>query len=133
MRIVERGRWVEVQRDMDFVRDLLLRVEADPEMNGSQYVVFDTSDFPGHTQDEIAYHINLLGEAGFLECGHTSMDDPATPISRLTWDGHEFLAATKDPTIWENVKERTKGLPDVAISVIWELAKAEVKKRLGLP
>jgi len=30
------------------------------------------------------------------------------------------------------VKERTKGIPEVAISVMWELAKAELKKKLGL-
>jgi hypothetical protein len=34
--------------------------------------------------------------------------------------------------VWAKVKERTKGIPDIAISVMWELAKAELKKKLGL-
>lgn len=132
MRTVECRR-VKVKRDMDLVRDLLARVEADPELNGSAFKVFDTSDFPEHTEDEIAYHVDLLIQAGFLRGDGGNLDAPTASISALTWEGHEFVAATSDPTVWESVKERTKGLPEVAISAIWELAKAEVRKRLGLP
>jgi hypothetical protein len=121
-----------VKRDMDFIREILLRVEDDPRLNGSHFVVFNTSDFEGRTQDEIAYHIDLLFENDFVK-GIATLDAPAAAVSRLTWRGHEFIADTRDPGIWEKVKERTKGLPDVAISAVWEIAKAEVRKRLKLP
>jgi hypothetical protein len=116
---------------MDLIREILLKVEADPELQGSRFKVFDTSDFAGHSQEEITYHIDLLFENDFVK-GIETLDAPAPAISRLTWQGHEFIADTSDPGIWASVKERTKGLPDVAIAVIWELAKAEVKKKLGL-
>ena len=54
-------------------------------------------------------------------------------ISQLTWQGHEFLDNIRDPGIWGKTKERLKGLPNVAISVIGEIAMAEIKKHIGLP
>src|SRR6266571_4695776 len=120
-----------VNRDMDLIRDILLKVEADPRMNGSRFVVFDTSDFEGHSQDEIAYHIDLLFEEDFVK-GAATLDAPAPAISRLTWKGHEFTSDTRDAGIWASVKERIKGVPDVGLAIVWELAKAELKKRLHL-
>ena len=125
-------RRIAVKRDMDLIRDILRKVEADPRMDGSRYVVFETSDFEGHSQAEIAYHIDLLFENDFVK-GVATLDAPASAISRLTWQGHEFLADTSAPDVWEKVKERTKGLPEVGITLVWELAKAELKKKLGLP
>jgi hypothetical protein len=120
---------------MDLVREILLKVEADPDIDGSNWKIFDASDFPGHSQKEIAYHIALLLEAQFL-LGTTNvlanLREKAPPLYRLTWEGHEFIGSTSDPDIWARVKERTKGIPEVAISVMWELAKAELKKKLGL-
>ena len=47
-------------------------------------------------------------------------------------DGHEFVDSIRDPVVWANVKERIKGLPSVAITVVAQLALAEMKKRLHL-
>ena len=120
-----------MERDMDLIRDILLKVAADPELNGSHFKVFDMSDFEGHSQDEIAYHIDLLFEADFVK-GIATLDAPAPAISKLTWEGHEFVDNIHDPGIWAGVKERIKGLPSVAITVVAELALAEMKKRLHL-
>jgi hypothetical protein len=59
--------------------------------------------------------------------------EPTPAISKLTWKGHDFVADTSDATVWESVKERIKGLPDVGIAIVWEIAKAELRKKLGLP
>src|SRR5229473_2330977 len=116
---------------MDLIRDILLKVAADPELDGSHFKVFDTSDFEGHSQQEIAYHIDLLFEADFVK-GIATMDAPAPAISRLTWDGHEFVDNIRDPGVWKNVKERIKGLPSVAVTIVAQLALAEMKKHLHL-
>ena len=75
-----------MERDMDLIRDILLKVAADPELDGSRFKLFDTSDFEGYSQEEIAYHIDLLFEADFVK-GVASLDAPAPAISRLTWEG----------------------------------------------
>jgi hypothetical protein len=64
---------------MDLIREILLRVNADPSLNGSRFEVFSPSEFPGHTQDEIAYHVDLLFEAGFVK-GLETLDAPAPAI-----------------------------------------------------
>jgi hypothetical protein len=124
-------RSVTVERDMDLIRDILLKVAADPELDGSRYKVFDTTDFEGHSENEIAYHVDLLFEADYVK-GIATLDAPVPAISRLTWAGHEFVDNIRDPGIWTNVKERIKGLPSIAITLVAQLALAEMKKRLDL-
>ena len=116
---------------MDLIREILLKVEADPRCDGSHWIVFDTSDFPGHAIEEIAYHVDLLFEASLVK-GIGTLDAPVAAISSLTWAGHEFIANTRDPDVWSKVKERTKGLGTVGLSLLVELGKAELKKKLGL-
>lgn len=78
----------------------------------------------GHIQ------LTLLKDAGFIQ-GKTPMDEII--VSRLTWDGHEFLDNIRDPGIWARTLERIKPLQGVALAVIAEVAKSEIKKRVGLP
>jgi hypothetical protein len=51
----------------------------------------------------------------------------------LTWKGHEFLDDIRDPGVWQKTKERTKGVASVGVGFLWEIAKAEVRAKLGLP
>jgi hypothetical protein len=77
----------------------------------------------GRSQEEVAYHLDLLYEAGliwseFKELGSRPGDaELAKMISqymtrrrhdsyRLTWAGHEFLDAARDNTRWRNAKRK---------------------------
>jgi hypothetical protein len=71
--------------------------------------------------------LDLLLEAGFLK------GDPMPSISRLTWEGHEFLDNIRDAGIWGKTKAKLRDLPSVAVTLIREIALAETKKHLGLP
>lgn len=133
MRIYECKSEIEMKRDTDLVRDLLMAIAEDPHCDGTRWFGIDSPDdlhITGHSLHEVLYHLTLLIEAGFIK-GKIGID--ALAINRLTWDGHEFLDNIRDAGIWGKTKERLKGLPSVAISVIGEIAKAEVKKHLGLP
>lgn len=100
-------------------------------------IVPDTQDNLGviglsdHPATEVAYHLNLLIEAGLVR-GHYGVEGMPS-ISKLSWQGHEFLDDIRDVGIWRKTKERLKDLPTVGIAVIGEIAKAEIKKKLGLP
>ncbi len=119
-----------MNRDMDLVRQILLHVEGDPNLDGTHWMPFNkASDFPDHTLKEIQYHADLLIESGMLN-GNAGGDVPM--VSRLTWDGHEFLDSIRSPEIWEQVKERLSGLGTVSLALVWELAKAEIRKKLKL-
>lgn len=54
-------------------------------------------------------------------------------VTALTWKGHEFLDDIRDPDIWQKTKERAGSLASVGIAFVWEIAKAEIKTKLGLP
>ena len=43
----------------------------------------------GSSDDEISYHVLLLGDAGFIEVGKDDIGRPR-PI-RMKWKGHEYL------------------------------------------
>jgi hypothetical protein len=43
----------------------------------------------GSSDDEISYHVLLLGDAGFVEVGKDDVGRPR-PI-RMKWKGHEYL------------------------------------------
>lgn len=119
---------LDMKRDMDLIREILLRIEEDPNADGTKWVRL--TDVNGHSSEEVAYHLVLLTEAGFVK-GNMAGSTPI--ISRLTWEGHEFVDDIKDSGVWESTKARVAGLSGVALSVIAEIAKAEIKKKLGLP
>jgi len=124
---------LEMNRDMDLARELLLFIESQPKCDGSHWVQFEPEHFAvlGKSAGEIRYHLSLLIEAGFIRGQHFGSGLPL--VSKLTWQGHEFLDNIRDQDIWTKVKKRIEGLPSVALSVVVEIAKAEIKSKLGLP
>ena len=122
----------DMKRDLDLVRKILLAVESDPRYDGHHLLAPDISSEVGISErpiQEISYHLELLIKEGYLE-GNTGPLRPT--ISKLTWKGHEFLDDIRDDGIWAKAKQRVSGLQSVAFSVLAEIAKAEIKKQLGL-
>jgi hypothetical protein len=126
-----------MKRDMDLIRDLLLGLDADTRLDGTRWVTPDKRDNFGvigltdHSDTEVAYHLGLLIEADFLK-GKIGLEGMPV-ISKLTWQGHEFLDRIRDAGIWGKTKERLRDLSSVGISIIGEIAQAEIKKHLGIP
>jgi hypothetical protein len=123
-----------VERDLDLVRKLLLNLAAEKNLNGKQWLRYHTPDelkVSEYSTEVIAYHLNLLIDEGFLVGNGKRAGIPL--INNMTWKGHELLDDIRDETVWGNTKERIKGLSSVGVSLVWEIAKAELKKRLNLP
>ncbi len=114
-----------MKRDMDLCRRIMLAVE-------NETGVEDAPERP-----VLAYHVALLQEAGLLDAiiQKDSKGNPANfHVKRLTWEGHEFLEASKDPTIWEKAKSSIiKPGASWTFGLLAEYLKAEAKKHLGLP
>jgi len=124
---------LNMKRDMELVRDLLLAIERDPKFDGTKWLSpTKAEDFgiTNHSMQEVSYDLAMLIEEGFIK-GKIGID--VVVINKLTWKGHEFLDDTRDPDIWDKTKERAKGLTSVGIAFMWELAKAEIKTKLHLP
>jgi len=119
---------------MELVRDILIQIEGNPILDGLRWVHFDKAEevcTTGNSYKEVAYHLTLLVEAGLVK-GKSGIEEMPV-VTKLTWQGHEFIDNIRDKDIWHRTKERIKGLPTVAMSVIVEVAKAEIKAKLGLP
>lgn len=123
-----------MKRDMELVRDILLAIEQDEKMNGLNVFIFDGPQdlkIEDCTLEEFSYTIGLMDKAGLFQSYSGSMFFPA--ISGLSWQGHDFLNDIRDPEIWRKTKERAKGVANVGVGFLWEIAKAEVRAKLGLP
>jgi hypothetical protein len=118
-----------MKRDMDLARRILLDLEESPDADGAGGMGIEIE---GRTEQEISYHVALLHEAGLLHAIDGSADDEICwmPV-RLTWDGHEFLDASREPGRWEKAKrtvlEKTGGLSFEAIKqVLFQLLRDAV-------
>jgi hypothetical protein len=109
-----------MKRDMDLVRDLLLKIEEEgtPALGG-------VPELEGHSSDAVLYHIKLLIQAGLLTAIDAgSFDGPNYLQLEMTWHGHEFLASVRDPEIWRRTKEGAGKVGSWSIGTIAEVAKA---------
>jgi hypothetical protein len=131
---------------MDLVRAILLTIEASEQ--SSFHLDKDANPykrFSGeYTRGQIYYHLGLLRDAGltrYSKTGYTyeveventglvqEVEEEA--ISRLTWEGHDFLDAAKNETIWQKAKtlvqEKGGALTfDVAKAVLAQVALKQV-------
>jgi hypothetical protein len=117
-----------MKRDMDIVRNILLRAEA---AHGSVSI----SD-PVET-----YHVRVIIDAGLIKGRISEAITSDAPrhsyIHTLTWTGHEFLDAARDDTVWRKAKEKVL---KPGVSFTFELLKEALKEfakqqlgRIGLP
>ena len=108
-----------MRRDMDFVRELLFYLEnATPTRSGWIEV-----SMPGRSDEETAYHLQLLTEGGFIQAKHFSTTDGEFwyPTS-ITWSGHDFLDAARSDTIWAKAKAKLQEVGgSAALTVVKEL------------
>ena len=115
-----------MKRDMNIIRLLLLQQESGespPELEK-----YDTQ--------LVVYNSALMIEAGLIKGviiedvnGHPT----ASSIIRMTWEGHDFLDSTRDPSVWEKAKSSVlKPGVSWSFSILTEVLKAEAKRQLGL-
>jgi len=90
-----------MKRDMDLIREMLLEIEANPDpMDGPSL------DIGGRSRDEISYHVMLMHQAGLIDAWDcSSVDEICWYPKDLTWEGHEFLEAARDPARWQKAKD----------------------------
>lgn len=90
-----------MKRNIDLVRKILLEIEKKEKPEGWLNIEF--SDF---SDAEISYHVKILTEAGFIESrNHTTKDGFNWVPVNLTWEGHEFLDASRNENIWQKTKK----------------------------
>ncbi len=120
-----------MKRDMDLLRELLLKLESFPKEPGAIYGF--AGDGPevavdGASPDQIIYHLELLSEAGFIES--PGLAGREILFKRLTWSGHDFLDSVRDPKVWAKTKQGVGAAGGFTIDLLKDLAKGFMKKQV---
>lgn len=124
-----------MRRDMDLIRELLLRLEAWPMELGDAVMI--TPDNPalavaGFDIAQINHHLDLIHEAGFINNGGHPEAGPMFGFLflGLTWAGHDFLDSVRDPAIWAKTKHGAMAAGGFTVELLADLAKGFVKKQI---
>lgn len=120
-----------MKRDMDLVRKILLAMESCESGFAPHPLAID-----GYDHDQIGHHVYLMGEAGLINAADATCQGSTSPVAiprSITWEGHEFLEASRRPATWEAAKRK---LADAGVGCTIELLKqvliATSKQALGL-
>ncbi|MCL4301413.1 MAG: DUF2513 domain-containing protein [Anaerolineae bacterium] len=104
----------QMKRNMDLVRQILLEIEKQPFIPGYPIDL----NIPGFSHEVLSYHVMIMHEAGLIEAApelHNTGHPPHWSPNRLTWQGHEFIDAARDNTIWNRamatVKDKMGSIP----------------------
>jgi hypothetical protein len=121
-----------MKRDMDLIRELLLKLEAFPMRMGGIATISPDADeiaVPGYDSAQIDYHLGQIRRAGFIDEGGSR---PMSGIGFrcLTWEGHDFLDSVRDPKIWTKTKDGALAAGGFTVDLLKDLAKGFVKKQI---
>ncbi|MCW9059410.1 MAG: DUF2513 domain-containing protein [Gammaproteobacteria bacterium] len=118
-----------MKRDMELIRKILFAVENEEKDNPIE----------GYSENVLRYHQALLIEAGLLEGKvlHGNVTFSESPVSvlikKLTWEGHELLAAVRRDSIWNTIKsDFQEASVETIIKVAKQLAEGWAKKKVEL-
>ncbi|MFH1339683.1 MAG: DUF2513 domain-containing protein [Pseudomonadota bacterium] len=126
-----------MKRDMDYVRNLLVKIEAAPTAIENSSELLD----PAATEQEVeklSYHLGMLIDQVPFVSGISIGDDDgeAWVDLKLTWHGHEFLEKVRDPEVWSRTMAGAKKAGNFGLEFVGDLAKAYAKhiakERLGI-
>lgn len=121
-----------MRRDMDLIRELLLKLEAISMTPGSVvHMMPDDEEIrvDGVAPGAIEYHAKLLLEAGLIDSG-TSRAMRGITFRSLTWAGHDFLDAIRDPEIWAKTKKGAAAAGGFTMDLLRDLAKGFIKRQV---
>jgi len=120
-----------MQRDMDLIREIISEIES--WQDTSPRIV----KLEGRDQSLVQDHVAMLQSADLVHVTDVSRTNSGQSlvVTDLTWDGHEFAAALKTPTVWESMKSKVgdamtslpmRALYEISMSLATEWAKRQV-------
>lgn len=116
-----------MKRDMDLIREILLEIEKEPFGLGHTKI-----KLPDYDKATIYGHIRILAQAGLIDAeDHHTIDTARWYAKHLTWEGHEFLEASRDESQWKRaiavIKEKGGALTfDMLKTLLHQLARDNV-------
>jgi hypothetical protein len=96
-----------MQRNWEIIREILLQLEASNKANPS----INANSFNGLEEQEVAYNMRLLSEAGYIEAKIQNLSDGSGRIgvalaTKMTNAGHNLLDTIRNETVWKKIKDK---------------------------
>lgn len=115
-----------MKREMELIRAIMLWAE-----NQEHGSFRKNPEIEGFTEEQIGYHVHLLGQAGLAKTVETSefrAKSPSAAIMELTDKGHDFIDATRKSATWAKTKEVIidKG-PGFTLDLLLEWLKGDLR------
>ena len=91
-----------MKRNMDLVREILLALEA------QEHGFAEDIELRDYSKEQIGFHTYLMGQAGLLTTIDVTTHADGSPSAKalsITWEGYEFLAATRQEPIYAKLKK----------------------------
>lgn len=121
-----------MKREMDLIRELLLKLESLPAETGAVFC-FDGNEpelaVEGFSSDQIRYHLDLLREACLIE-SPGSQPMLGVTFERLTWRGHDFLDSIRSPAVWAKTKKGAEAAGGFTVELLKDLATGLIRKQI---
>jgi Hypothetical protein (DUF2513). len=117
---------------MDLIRSMLMAIEEAPAGETVRGEALGFDDVDAYT---LAAHAQLLHERGLIEGSFLPETIPVHfRVFRITWNGHEYLDAIRNETVWTETKTtiRKRGL-ELTFDVVKSVATGIIMHRLSLP
>ncbi len=126
-----------MKRDMDLIRELLLRLEALP-VPATGITTIDARhaavQIDGYTEAQIDYHLSLLEQARFIHAGGLDFGMQigygGVGFQSLTWAGHDFLDAMRSPDVWSRSKQAAHAAGGFTVELLVFAAKTYLEGKI---
>jgi DNA-binding transcriptional ArsR family regulator len=119
-----------MKRDMELIRTLLRMIESQPPGQ-----TLRSPKVEGYDQGTVFSHLELLSDAGLIEAHFMKDRDMigSVVVERLTWQGHEFISAASNESVWQKAKEKIAEFGGaMPLPVLQALLIEIAKKQIGL-
>ncbi|AOK57665.1 hypothetical protein WM29_00025 (plasmid) [Burkholderia ubonensis] len=126
-----------MKRDMDLIRELMLKLEELPVPTAGMVVVDAAKvGVEGYTAEQIDYHLSLLEQARFIHAGGLDMGmsgpgfGPGVGFYSLTWAGHDFLDAVRSPDVWDRTTQAATAAGGFTVELLVFAAKTYLEGKI---
>lgn len=124
-RLIQSGR--EMRRDDDYLRALLMKLEAEDDWQYLFSLGSREEDDPQADEEEREYyHLLLLVDAGFVARSGSEGE-----CYRITNAGHDFLALIRQGDAWEATKAGARHLGGASLQMLYRIAEGYARQKLA--
>lgn len=121
-----------MKRDMDLIRELLLKLETLPLRPGDVWLLAPHTEdiqIDSFDADQIGYHLSLIQDAEFIDTGGIGGMD-GIGFRSLTWAGHDFLDSVRSPDVWDKTKQAASAAGGFTVELLVFAAKTYLEGKI---